>query len=228
MHAPHKHITREKFLELIPAGTRIMIGGFLAVGTPDNLVGWLVESNHGDLTLIGNDTGYPDKGIGRLVANRQIKEAIVSHCGTNPLSADQYNQGTLQLDLCPQGTLIERIHAGGAGLGGVLTRTGIGTIVEDKAEKVLLNGQEYLYYTPLRAQVSLLKAWQADDQGNLRYRRTARNFNPELALAADIVIAEVEELVPVGSVDPDDVTTPGILVDYIYCPNASSNVEGVK
>lgn len=218
MHTSDKRITRQRFLELVPPGTCLMIGGFLAVGTPESFIDWLVEAECGELTLIANDTGFPDKGIGRLIAKSLVKEGIVTHCGTNPLAGEQYNQGTLKLELCPQGTLIERIHAGGAGLGGVLSKTGLGTVVEQAAEKIVLDDQEYLYHTPLRASVALIKAWRGDEQGNLRYRRTARNFNPELAFAADIVIAEVEELVPLGSLDPDEVMTPGILVDYIYSP----------
>jgi len=223
-----KQLTRDKFLDLVPPGTSLMIGGFLAVGTPETLIDWLVEENRGELTLIANDTGFPDKGIGRLVAKSLIKDGIVTHCGTNPLAGDQFNRGTLKLELCPQGTLIERIHAGGAGLGGVLSQTGLGTVVEQAAEKVVLNGQEYLYHTPLRAKVALIKAWRGDEQGNLRYRLTARNFNPELAFAADIVIAEVEELVPIGSMHPDDIMTPGILVDYIYCPKTAQEAKEGK
>lgn len=214
-----KRLTRELFDELIPSGVSLMIGGFLACGTPETFIDWLIESQRNDLTLIANDTGFPDKGIGRLIANFQIKQAIVSHCGTNPLTGEQFNRGRLELELCPQGTLIDRIHAGGSGLGGILTQVGLGTIVEQQAQKLSINGADYLYYSPLRAQVALIKAHQGDEQGNLRYRRTARNFNPTLAFAADLVIAEVDELLPIGSIDPDDVMTPGILVDYVYCPH---------
>lgn len=227
MHAP-KRLTRALFDELIPSETSLMIGGFLACGTPETFIDWLVQANRTNLTVIANDTGFPNKGIGRLVARSQIKKAIVSHCGTNPLSGEQFNQGQLELELCPQGTLIERIHSGGAGLGGVLTQVGIGTIVEQQAEKVNLGGSDFLYYPPLRAKVALIKAHQGDEQGNLRYRRTARNFNPIIALAADLVIAEVEEILPIGAIDPDDVMTPGILIDYIYCPQRPDPHEEVE
>lgn len=196
-------------------GMTVMIGGFLAVGTPTVLVNALLEAGVSDLTLIGNDTAFPDSGVGVLVVNKRVKKAIVSHIGTNPETGRQMMAGEMQVDLVPQGTLAERIRAAGAGLGGVLTPTGVGTIVEEGKQKLTVDGKEYLLEKPLKADLALIKAKKADKAGNLIYNKSARNFNPVMALAADLVIAEVEELVEVGQLDPDEVMTPGILVDKI-------------
>jgi len=196
-------------------GMTVMIGGFLAVGTPTGLVNALLDSGAGDLTIIGNDTAFPDSGVGVLVVNKRVKKAIVSHIGTNPETGRQMMAGEMQVELVPQGTLAERIRAAGAGLGGVLTPTGVGTIVEEGKEKLTVDGKEYLLEKPLKADLALLKAKKADKAGNLIYNKAARNFNPVMALAADLVVAEVEELVEVGQLDPDEVMTPGILVDKI-------------
>ncbi|WP_312519256.1 acetate CoA-transferase subunit alpha [Anaerospora sp.] len=196
-------------------GMTVMIGGFLAVGTPTVLVNALLETGVNDLTLIGNDTAFPDSGVGVLVVNKRVKKAIVSHIGTNPETGRQMMAGEMQVDLVPQGTLAERIRAAGAGLGGVLTPTGVGTIVEEGKQKLTVDGTEYLLEKALKADLALIKAKKADKAGNLIYNKSARNFNPVMALAADLVIAEVEELVEVGQLDPDEVMTPGILVDKI-------------
>lgn len=196
-------------------GMTVMIGGFLAVGTPTVLVNALLETGVSDLTLIGNDTAFPDSGVGVLVVNKRVKKAIVSHIGTNPETGRQMMAGEMQVDLVPQGTLAERIRAAGAGLGGVLTPTGVGTIVEEGKQKLTVDGKEYLLEKALKADLALIKAKKADKAGNLIYNKSARNFNPVMALAADLVIAEVEELVEVGQLDPDEVMTPGILVDKI-------------
>jgi len=196
-------------------GMTVMIGGFLAVGTPTVLVNALLETGVNDLTLIGNDTAFPDSGVGVLVVNKRVKKAIVSHIGTNPETGRQMMAGKMQVDLVPQGTLAERIRAAGAGLGGVLTPTGVGTIVEEGKQKLTVDGKEYLLEKALKADLALIKAKKADKAGNLIYNKSARNFNPVMALAADLVIAEVEELVEIGQLDPDEVMTPGILVDKI-------------
>ncbi len=196
-------------------GMTVMIGGFLAVGTPTVLVNALLETGVNDLTLIGNDTAFPDSGVGVLVVNKRVKKAIVSHIGTNPETGRQMMAGEMQVDLVPQGTLAERIRAAGAGLGGVLTPTGVGTIVEEGKQKLTVDGKEYLLEKALKADLALIKAKKADKAGNLIYNKSARNFNPVMALAADLVIAEVEELVEIGQLDPDEVMTPGILVDKI-------------
>lgn len=210
-----KLITIQQALGNISEGMTLMIGGFLAVGTPESLVDGLAASNANNLTVIGNDTGFPDKGIGKLVVNRQLRKVIVSHIGTNPETGRQMNAGELIVELVPQGSLAEKIRAGGAGLGGVLTPTGVGTIVEEGKQKLTIDGHDYLLERPLKADVALLKAHKADKAGNLVFRRTARNFNPIMAMAADLVIVEAEVIVEVGEIDPDLVMTPGIFVDWI-------------
>lgn len=196
-------------------GLTVMVGGFLAVGTPTGLVNALLESGAKDLTLVANDTAFPDSGIGVLVVNKRASKVIVSHIGTNPETGRQMMANELAVELVPQGTLAERIRAGGSGLGGILTPTGVGTIVEEGKQKITVNGKEYLLELSLKADLALLKAKKADKNGNLVFNKSARNFNPMMALAADYVIAEVEEIVEVGEIDSDEVMTPGILVDKI-------------
>lgn len=210
-----KIATRQEAMEQFSPGQVLMIGGFLGVGTPEGLVEALVEKNVKDLTVIANDTAFPDKGVGKLVVNKQAKKVIVSHIGTNPETGRQMNAGELEVDLVPQGTLAERIRCAGAGLGGVLTPTGVGTIVEKGKEKKVINGKSYLLELPLSADIALIKAAKADTSGNLVFARSSRNFNPLMAMAAKLVIAEAEEIVEVGSLDPDEVMTPGIFVDMV-------------
>jgi acetate CoA/acetoacetate CoA-transferase alpha subunit len=210
-----KLISQETIAKLVADEMTVAIGGFLAVGTPETIIQTLVSKKAQKLTVIGNDTGYPDKGIGKLIVNRQVKKAIVSHIGTNPETGKQMNNGDLEIELVPQGTLAERIRCGGAGLGGVLTATGLGTLVAQNKTVLTVQGREYLLEEPLRADVALLKAAKADTSGNLICRRAARNFNPVMAMAADLVIAEVDEVVETGQIDPDEVSIPGIFVDYI-------------
>lgn len=212
--------TWQEALSVVQDGMTVMIGGFLAVGTPEGLIDQLLESGVRDLVVIGNDTGFIDKGIGRLVAAGRCREVIVSHVGTNPETGKQMHSGELKVTLVPQGTLAEQIRAGGAGLGGILTPTGIGTVVAEGKQVIEVGGKEYLLELPLRADVALIKAHQADEKGNLVYRRSARNFNPLMAKAAEVVIAEVDEIVPVGSLDPDAVVTPGLLVDVLVTGGA--------
>ena len=207
--------TKEQIMHIFQDNQTIMIGGFLAVGTPEGLIDGIVDLKLKDLTVIGNDTGFIDKGIGKLVVNKQTKKVIVSHIGTNPETGRQMNAGELQVDLVPQGTLAERIRCGGSGLGGVLTPTGVGTIVEEGKEKKTIDGKTYLLELPLRANIALLKAAKADTMGNLVYRRASRNFNPIMAMAADLVIVEAEEIVEVGCLDPDEIMTPGVMVDLV-------------
>ena len=214
----NKIISAAGAAEAVKDGMTVAIGGFLAVGTPDTLVDQLVKRQTINLTVIANDTAFPDKGIGRLVVNRQLKKAIVSHIGTNPETGRQMNSGELAVELVPQGTLAERLRSGGSGLGGVLTPTGLGTVVAEGKAIVEVDGREYLLEKPLRAEVALIKASRADKAGNLVCRRATRNFNPVMAMAADLVIAEADELVETGSIDPDEVTIPGIFVDYICLP----------
>ena len=211
----NKIITMEEVSSIFKDGMTIMAGGFMGVGTPEKLISALMISNVKDLTLIVNDTAFPNTGVGPLIVDRRIKKVIVSHIGTNPETGKQMIANELDVELVPQGTLAERVRAGGSGLGGVLTPTGIGTVVEEKKEKIIVDGREYLLEKPLHAEVALLKAYKADKAGSLVYHRSARNFNPMMALAADLVIVQVEEIVEIGDIDPDDVVTPGILVDKI-------------
>lgn len=202
-------------VERIKDGMTVMVGGFLGVGTPEALVDALVAKGVKNLTVICNDSAFPDRGIGKLIVNKQIKKLITSHIGTNPETGRQMNEGETEVELVPQGTLAERIRAAGAGLGGILTPTGVGTIVEQGKKKLEINGKEYLLELPIKADIALLKAEKADKKGNLVYRKSARNFNPIMATAADFVIVQVDEIVDVGEIDPDDVMTPGIFVDMI-------------
>ena len=200
---------------LIPDGASLMIGGFMAVGTPENVVDELVRQGKRDLTVIANDTALPGVGIGKLVRARLVKKAIVSHIGLNPETQKQMIAGEMEVDLVPQGTLIERIRAGGCGLGGVLTPTGVGTTVEEGKQRIEVNGKPFLLETALRADFALIHAFLADYLGNLAYALTARNFNPVMAMAADTVLVQAENVVPVGVVSPDHVVTPAPLVDYL-------------
>lgn len=200
---------------LVRPGNSVMIGGFLAVGEPKEILAALREQGTGGLTIICNDTGFPDSGIGKLVVNRQVARVITSHIGTNPASGQQMNAGQIQVELVPQGTLAEQIRAAGAGLGGILTPTGLGTVAQEGKRIIAAGGRDYILAEPLAADVALLKAHRADRRGNLVYRRSARNFNPLMAMAAKLVVAEVEQIVDVGKLDPDEVMTPGIFVDYL-------------
>lgn len=207
--------TLEEAIEKFHDGQTIMVGGFLAVGTPEAFVDGLINKGVKDLTLINNDTSFVDRGIGRLVVNKQVKKMITSHVGTNKETGRQMNAGEMEVELVPQGTLAERIRSAGAGLGGILTPTGVGTIVEEGKQKITIDGKDYLLELPLRAEIALLHAHKADKMGNLVYRRATRNFNPLMAMAADLVIVLAEEIVEVGELDPDHVVTPGVLVDMI-------------
>ena len=218
----NKQASIEEISNYLKDGMTVMVGGFLGVGTPHNLVKIMLDNGVKEITLIGNDTGTVEIGVGPLVVNRQVKKVIASHIGTNVETGKQMIAQQLAVELVPQGTLAERIRCGGAGLGGVLTPTGVGTIVEEHKQKMWVDGVEYLLEKPLRADVALLKAKKADKAGNLIYDKAARNFNPVMAMAADIVIVEVDELVEIGEIDPDEVITPGILVDKIVCMGGSS------
>jgi len=199
----------------IPDGAVLMIGGFMGVGTPPRLIDELVRQGKRDLTIIANDTARPGVGIGKLIVNRQVARVIASHIGLNPETQKQMIEGDLQVELVPQGTLAERVRAGGFGLGGVLTPTGIGTVVEEGKQTVEVDGQLFLLEKPLKADFALIKAKRADYYGNLEYALTARNFNPLMAMAAATVIAEAEDIVPVGVIPPDSVVTPNVLVDCL-------------
>lgn len=210
-----KIIELEGALGMIKRGMTVMIGGFLGVGSPETLIDGLIQKKITDLTIIANDTSFPEVGIGKLITNKMAKKVIVSHIGTNPETGRQMNHKEMEVELVPQGTLAERIRSGGAGLGGFLTPTGIGTVVEEGKGKITLGGREYLLELPLRADVALILGARVDEKGNIYYDKSARNFNPIMATAADLVIVEAEEIVPVGTIDPNDVMTPGIFVDAI-------------
>ena len=199
----------------IPDGASLMIGGFMGVGTPERLVDELVRQGKRNLTVIANDTAAPGIGIGKLDSAGAIRKASVSHIGTNPQTQQRMLAGEIAVDLVPQGTLIERIRAGGFGLGGVLTPTGVGTTVETGKQRLTVDGREFLVEVALRADFALVGAFLADYLGNLTYALTGRNFNPVIATAADTVIVAAEHIVPVGVIAPDAVMTPAPLVDYL-------------
>jgi acetate CoA/acetoacetate CoA-transferase alpha subunit len=208
-------IPLEEAAALIPDGAHVMVGGFMGVGTPERLVDALVRRATGGLTVIANDTAMPGVGIGKLITAGLVRRAIVSHIGLNPETQKQMIVGKIEVDLVPQGTLIERIRAGGYGLGGVLTATGVGTVVEEGKLVLTLDGKKFLVERALRAEFALVNAFLADYLGNLAYALTARNFNPVIATAADTVIVDAENIVPTGVIAPDHVMTPAPLVDYV-------------
>lgn len=205
----------EDAVSMIPDGASLMIGGFMSVGSPLRIIDELVKQGKRDLTVIANDTGMPGSGIGKLISARLVRKVIASHIGLNPETQQQMMAGELLVDLVPQGTLIERIRAGGHGLGGVLTPTGVGTTVEEGKQKVEANGRTYLVELALRAEFALVQAFLADYLGNLTYVLTARNFNPIIAMAGGTVIASADHIVPIGLIAPDHVVTPAPLVDYL-------------
>ncbi len=200
---------------LIPDGATVMIGGFMGVGTPERLMDELVRQKKGNLTVIANDNAKPGVGIGKLVSAGLVRRTIASHIGLNPETQKQMMAGSLEVELVPQGTLVERIRAGGFGLGGILTPTGVGTTVEDGKRKIEVDGREFLVETALRADFALIQSMLCDYSGNLTYALTARNFNPVMAMAADVVIVNAEHVVPVGFIPPDQVATPAPIVDYL-------------
>lgn len=211
----NKIISISEAVDKVKDGMTVMVGGFLANGTPERLIDALVEKGVKDLTLICNDTGFPDRGVGKMVVAKQFKKIIVSHIGTNPETANQMNSGETIVELVPQGTLAERVRCAGTGLGGVYTPTGIGTEVEIGKEKKVINGTEYILELPLKADVALLFGSVVDKKGNIVYNKTMKNFNPIMAMAADTVIVDAQKVVEIGEIDPEDVMTSGIFVDYI-------------
>lgn len=205
----------DEALEYIKDGMTIAVGGFLGVGTPEKLIDAVVSKGVKNITLICNDTAFPDKGVGKWVVNKNVSKVIVSHIGTNPETGRQMNAGELNVELVPQGTLAEKVRAAGAGLGGVLTPTGLGTVIEQGKQKLSIEGKEYLLELPLKADIALIKGSIVDKKGNAYYNKSTRNFNTLMATAADIVIIEAEKLVEVGEIDPSDVMTPSIFIDVI-------------
>jgi acetate CoA/acetoacetate CoA-transferase alpha subunit len=210
-----KSVSAEEAVAMIPDGATIMVGGFMGVGTPERLLDELVRQKKSRLSLISNDAAVPGKGVGKLFEGAQVLRMIGTHIGLNPKAQQQMLGKQITVDLIPQGTFVERIRAGGCGLGGVLTPTGVGTLVEEGKQKIEVNGKPYLLETALRADFALVHAFLADYAGNLSYALTARNFNPVMAMAADTVIVTAEHIVPTGVIAPDHVVTPGPLVDYL-------------
>ncbi len=210
-----KVISANEAAAMVKDGMTVMVGGFLAVGSPITIIEEMVKQNQKNLTLIANDTSFVDKGVGKMVVNKQFKKIVTSHIGTNKETGNQMNAGETEVVLTPQGTLIEKIRHGGAGLGGFYTPTGVGTEVAEGKEIKNIDGKDYIFESPLKADVALIRGTIVDKAGNIYYKGTTRNFNPPMATAADIVIVEAEKLVEKGEIDANNVVTPGLFVDYI-------------
>ncbi|MEA1976120.1 MAG: 3-oxoacid CoA-transferase subunit A [Bacillota bacterium] len=202
-------------IKYIKPGMTIMIGGFLGVGSPEIIIDKMIENKIDNLTLIANDTSFPGTNYGKLVEHKLIKKVYTSHIGTNPESGRQMHSGEMEIILTPQGTLVEQIRSAGAGLGGVLTPTGLGTVVEEGKQIIEIDNKKFIVEKPLKADVAILRGAKVDKKGNIYYDLSARNFNPIMAMAADIVIVEADEIVEVGEINPNDVMTPHIFVDVI-------------
>ncbi len=206
----------EECVAQVQDGATLMMGGFGMCGIPENMIRLLVEHGARDLTIISNNAGVADFGIGLLVNNDQVKKMISTYVGENPILEKAMIDGSIDVELVPQGTFAERIRAGGAGIAGFYTPTGVGTVVEEGKEKRVFDGREFLLERPLKADIAFVKAWKGDHVGNLVYRRTAQNFHPMMAAAAEKTFAEVEELVEPGRLDPNGIHTPGLFVDTIF------------
>ncbi|NOH26865.1 CoA transferase subunit A [Vibrio mediterranei] len=215
-----KAASPQQLKDILHDGMTIMVGGFMATGAPEKLIDLLIEFDVKDITLITTDTASPDRGTSRLIAEKRVKKLYASHIGLNPETGAQMNEGILDVELVPQGTLAERIRSGGAGLGGVLTPTGLGTIVAEGKQVINVQGKDYLLETPLRADIALIRGSIVDRRGNVFYSKTTQNFNPLMATAADTVIVEAESLVDIGDIQPEAVHTPSLYVDYILTEDA--------
>ncbi|WP_422453336.1 CoA transferase subunit A [Vibrio harveyi] len=210
-----KAATTEQVESLLHDGMTIMIGGFMATGAPERLIDLLIKKDIKNITLISTDTGSPGRGSSRLIAEKRVKKLYASHIGTNPETGKQMNEGTLEVELVPQGTLAERIRSAGAGLGGVLTPTGLGTIVAENKRVIEIDGKQYLLEMPLKADLALIRGSKVDRRGNVFYSKTTQNFNPLMATAAETVVVEPEQIVELGDIEPEAVHTPSLYVDYI-------------
>ena len=210
-----KVTTIDEAVSRIRDGDSVMIAGFMTVGTPELLVDALIASGVKDLTIICNDAGTPGRGTGKIVDARIISKYITNHIGLNPVCGKQMSDGELDVTLIPQGTMAERIRAGGAGIGGFLTPTGVGTVVQQGKQVITIEGKDYLLELPLKADVALVKAHRADRSGNLIFRKSAQNFNPLMATACEYVVVEAEHIEDIGCLDPDAIMLPGIFVDAI-------------
>jgi len=208
-----KHV--DEIIGCILPGSTLMIGGFMGVGSPHRMINALVKSGQADLTIIANDTAMPGVGIGKLISSGQVSRVITSHIGLNPETQKKMFAGEIEVELVPQGSLAERIRCAGYGLGGALVKTGLGTLAAENKSTVMINDETWLLELPLFADFALIHAHQADYFGNLSYQLTATNFNPVMAMAAKKVFAEANEILPVGMITPNDVTTPGVIVDEL-------------
>lgn len=208
-----KVVNKEQLKDYFYDGMSIMIGGFMANGTPETIVDMIVESKVKDLTLFCNDAGYPDKGIGKIIASGQCKKLYASHIGLNPQAQQLMNEGSMEIVLIPQGTLVEQIRAGGAGLGGILTPTGIGTLVEEGKEIINVDGKDFILEKAFTADLAIIHANMCDKLGNSKLLGTSSNFNPAMSLAGKTVMVETKELV--DSIDPNNITIPHVVVDYV-------------
>lgn len=211
----NKVVSMEEAISHVEDGMSVIIGGFMGAGNPHKVIDALIEKGLKDITIIANDTAVPGVGIGKLIENKRAKKLIATHIGLNPETGNQMNAGELDVTLVPQGTLIEQIRAGGAGLGGVLTPTGVGTIVEEGKQKLEIDGKVYLLEKPIKADVALIFGSIVDKKGNIFFNKATRNFNKFGATAAETVIVEAEKLVEIGELDPNCVEVPGLFVDYI-------------
>jgi len=217
-----KTIQPSSAAELIPDGATLLVGGFMGAGAPARLLDALAKLGRRDLTIITNDTARPNVGVGKLIAARLVRRIVTSHIGTNPETQRQMLAGEVEVELVPQGTLVERIRAGGFGLGGVLTPTGLGTMAAEGKQTIEVEGKTFLLELPIKADFALINARRADYLGNLEYALTSRNFNPIMAMAARTTMAEAEDVVPVGVIPPDAVVTPHVLVHYLICKESAN------
>lgn len=210
-----KIISAAEAAAMIKPGSRLAISGFLAVGAPETIIDAIIEQKIGNLHMIVIASDWENRGVGKLVVAKLISSAQVSHLGTNKAIQAQMNAGEIQIELVPQGTLMERVRAFGAGLGGILTPTGLGTVVEEGKQIIQVDGKDYILEPAIPSDFALVKAWKADKMGNLVFRKTARNSNPIMAMAGRITIAEAEEIVEIGELDPEQIACPGVFVNYV-------------
>jgi acetate CoA/acetoacetate CoA-transferase alpha subunit len=210
-----KIISRADFVAKIPNGASILVGGFMNIGTAESIIDEMLKTDVKDLTIICNDAGLPGVGVGKLIDAGKVKKLIASHIGLNPIAGQKMTSGEMEVELIPQGTLAERIRIGGAGLGGFLTPTGIGTIVQEGKQIIEVDGRNYILEKPLKADFAFLLGHVVDKKGNVVYSKTTRNFNPLMATAAECVVVEARKVVEIGDIDPDHIITPHIFVDYI-------------
>ena len=220
-----KVISASEAVRLMKTGNKLLIGGFLAVGAPETLIDALVDASIQGLQIVVIASDWENRGIGKLVVNHQVSQAQVSHLGTNKAIQAQMNAGEIKIELIPQGTLMERVRAAGAGLGGILTPTGLGTIVQEGKDVIEIDAKPYILEKAIPGDFALIRAWKADKMGNLIYRKTARNSNPIMAMAGRITIAEVDEIVEIGELDPELIATPGVFVNYLVLSNSRQSGE---